>query len=55
MHFSGATLAKVRFIYHLNKFLATGVDYYWAFTPTGDGSYKATKYVMPYFGVSIAF
>ena len=53
--FDERSIAKARFIYHLNKFLATGVDYYWAFTPIGDGSYKATKYVMPYFGVSIAF
>lgn len=49
------SLAKVRFIYHLNKFLAAGVDYYWAFAPTADGSYKATSYVSPYFGVSIKF
>lgn len=51
--FDERSLAQMRFIYHLNKFLATGVDYYWAFTPTGDGSYQSTKYVMPYFGVSI--
>lgn len=49
------SLAKVRFIYHMNKFLAVGLDYYWSFAPTADGSYKATKYVMPYFGVSIDF
>lgn len=49
------SLAKVRFIYHLNKFLAAGVDYYWAFAPTADGSYKATQYISPYFGVSIKF
>ena len=49
------SLAKVRFIYHLNKFLAAGVDYYWAFAPTADGSYQATSYVSPYFGVSIKF
>lgn len=53
--FDERSLAKMRFIYHMNRFLATGVDYYWAFTATGDGSYKATKYVMPYVGVSIAF
>ncbi|MEM7297324.1 MAG: hypothetical protein AAF391_03560 [Bacteroidota bacterium] len=53
--FDERSLAKLRFIYHMNKFLATGVDYYWAFTPVGDGSYQATKYVMPYFGVSIEF
>jgi hypothetical protein len=47
------SLAKVRFIYHLNRFLAAGVDYYWAFAPTADGSYKATQYISPYFGVSI--
>jgi hypothetical protein len=47
------SITKVRFIYHMNKFLAVGLDYYWAFTPVGDGSYKATKYVSPYFGLSI--
>ena len=49
------SLAKVRFIYHMNKFLAVGVDYYWAFAPTEDGSYEATHYVAPYFGVSVKF
>lgn len=49
------SLAKIRFIYHLNSFLAAGVDYYWAFAPTSDGSYKATHYVSPYFGVSVKF
>ncbi len=53
--FDERSLAKMRFIYHMNSFLATGVDYYWAFTPTSDGSYEATKYVMPYVGVSIQF
>ncbi len=53
--FDERSLAKVRAIYHLNKFLATGLDYYWAFTPTGDGGYKATQYVSPYFGLSIKF
>lgn len=53
--FDERSLAKVRFIYHLNSFLAAGVDYYWAFTPTGDGGFEATKYVSPYFGVSIQF
>lgn len=53
--FDERSLAKMRFIYHMNDFLAAGVDYYWAFTPVADGSYQATKYVMPYFGVSIDF
>lgn len=53
--FDERSLAKVRFIYHMNKFLAVGMDYFWAFTPTADGGYKATKYVSPYFGLSIAF
>lgn len=53
--FDERSLAKMRFIYHMNSFLATGLDYYWAFTPVADGSYQATKYVMPYFGVSIDF
>ncbi|RED96127.1 hypothetical protein [Marinoscillum furvescens] len=53
--FDERSLAKLRVIYHLNKFLAAGLDYYWAFTPTADGSYKPTKYVSPYFGLSIDF
>lgn len=53
--FDENSLAKVRFIYHMNKFLAVGMDYYWAFAPADDGSYKATKYISPYFGLSIAF
>ena len=52
--FDERSLAKARFIYHMNKFLATGVDYYWLFTPTAEGGFEATKYVMPYFGVSIS-
>ena len=52
--FNSNSLAKVRFIYHLNRFLATGVDYYyyWEQNPES-GKYEATQYVMPYFGVSI--
>ncbi|MFK7953079.1 MAG: hypothetical protein AB8B73_09550 [Ekhidna sp.] len=53
--FDERSLAKVRLIYHLNKFLAAGLDYYWSFAPTADGSFEATKYVMPYFGLSIDF
>ncbi|MEQ9405008.1 MAG: hypothetical protein RIM99_15555 [Cyclobacteriaceae bacterium] len=53
--FDERSLAKMRFIYHMNSFLATGLDYYWLFTPVADGSYEATKYVMPYVGVSIKF
>jgi hypothetical protein len=53
--FDENSLAKIRMIYHLNKFLATGLDYYWAFTPTSDGGYKATQYISPYFGLSIKF
>jgi len=49
------SLAKVRFVYHVNKFLAAGVDYYWAFARVADGSFQATKYVSPYFGVNIEF
>lgn len=49
------SLAKLRFIYHMNKFLATGVDYYYAFTQVEGGSYEVTRTVMPYFGVSIDF
>ncbi|CAN0169219.1 unnamed protein product, partial [Chrysoparadoxa australica] len=53
--FDENSLAKIRFIYHMNKFLAVGMDYYWAFAPADDGSYKATRYISPYFGLSIAF
>ncbi|MEQ8335919.1 MAG: hypothetical protein RIA62_01155 [Cyclobacteriaceae bacterium] len=53
--FDENSLAKVRFIYHMNKFLAVGMDYYWAFAPADDGSYKATRYMSPYFGLSIDF
>jgi hypothetical protein len=49
------SIAKVRLIYHVNKFLAAGMDYYWAFSPADDGSFTATKYVSPYFGLSIQF
>jgi hypothetical protein len=49
------SIAKVRFIYHMNRFLAAGVDYFWAFTPTADGGYEATRYISPYFGLSINF
>lgn len=53
--FDERSLAKIRFIYHLNRFLATGVDYYWAFVPDGKGGYRADKYISPYFGLSISF
>lgn len=53
--FDERSLAKIRFIYHLNRFLATGVDYYWAFVPDGEGGYRADKYISPYFGLSISF
>lgn len=53
--FDQRSLAKVRFIYHMNKFLATGVDYYYFWEENENGNLKATRYVMPYFGVSIQF
>lgn len=49
------SVAKVRFAYHMNNWLVVGTDYYWAFTPTADGSIEATEYVSPYIGVSIQF
>ncbi len=49
------SIAKVRFAYHMNNWLVVGTDYYWAFTPTADGSIEATEYVSPYIGVSIQF
>lgn len=48
------SLLKVRFIYHMNKFLMTGVDYFYTFTPTENG-YETTKYVSPFIGLSIQF
>ncbi|MGL1889468.1 MAG: hypothetical protein OCD76_23340 [Reichenbachiella sp.] len=48
------SLAKMRFVYHMNKFLVVGVDYYWAFTPTETG-FTTTQTIMPYFGLSIKF
>lgn len=48
------SLLNVRFAYHLNKFLVTGVDYFYSFTPTDDG-FKTTKYVSPFIGLSIQF
>lgn len=49
------SIAKVRFAYHMNNWLVVGTDYYWAFTPTADGSIEATEYVSPYIGVSFQF
>lgn len=49
------SIAKVRFAYHMNNWLVVGTDYYWAFTPTADGTIEATEYVSPYIGVSIQF
>lgn len=49
------SIAKIRFAYHMNNWLVVGTDYYWAFTPTADGSIEATEYVSPYIGVSIQF
>ena len=46
------SLARVRFVYHMNKFLVAGVEYSWAFAPTDDG-FKTTQYVSPFFGLSI--
>lgn len=53
--FDENSLAKLRFIYHLNDFLVAGMDYFWAFSRVEDGTYKATKYVAPYFGLNIQF
>ncbi|MEL7147651.1 MAG: hypothetical protein AAFO69_14845, partial [Bacteroidota bacterium] len=49
------SIAKVRFVYHLNKYLAAGLDYYWAFARTANGSFTTTRYVSPYFGLNIEF
>ncbi len=53
--FDERSLAKLRVVYHISKIFAAGVDYYWAFTQVSDGSYKATKYVSPYVGLSVQF
>ena len=47
------SLAKVRFVYYMNSFLTTGIDYYWAFALDENGAYRATKFVSPFIGVSI--
>lgn len=52
--FDERSLAKVRFVYHINRFIVAGVDYFWAFTPTDDG-FTTTQYISPYFGMSIQF
>ena len=49
------SIAKVRFAYHINNWLVVGTDYYWAFTPTAEGSIEATEYVSPCVGLSIQF
>ena len=49
------SIAKLRFVYHLNKYLAAGLDYYWAFARTEDGSFKSTRFISPYFGLNIEF
>jgi len=48
------SLAKVRFVYHINRFIVAGVDYFWSFTPTDDG-FTTSEYISPYFGMSINF
>lgn len=48
------SLATIRFAYHLNRFIVTGVDYTWAFTNTDDG-FETTQYVSPFFGLNIQF
>lgn len=49
------SLAKVRFTYHINKWMVMGTDYFWAFTPVEGGGVKSTKYVSPFVGVSVQF
>lgn len=53
--FDERSLAKVRFVYHMNKILATGIDYYYFWEENERGNFRATRYIMPYFGVSIQF
>ncbi len=53
--FDDRSLAKLSFIYHLNRFLATGIEYYYYWEPGVTGELEVTRYIMPYFGVSIDF
>ena len=45
---------KVRFSYHLNKFLVTGMDYFWSWTRSENG-FEKTQYASPFFGLNIQF
>ncbi len=47
------SLAKVRAVYKVNKFIAAGIDYYWTFSKQEDGSFDVGNYVMPYFGLHL--
>ncbi len=53
--FDERSVAKARFIYHLNRFLAVGTDYYYYWEIQSNGKFKATQYVSPYFGLAIQF
>ncbi|MEM6830999.1 MAG: hypothetical protein AAF551_10840 [Bacteroidota bacterium] len=53
--FDERSLAKISFIYHMNRFLATGVEYYYFWEPGPTGDLEVNRYIMPYFGLSIDF
>ncbi|MFY0688854.1 MAG: hypothetical protein JXQ90_16915 [Cyclobacteriaceae bacterium] len=53
--FDERSLAKVNFGFKPNKFTIIGINYYWSFNLTEDGSYQPSGYMSPYFGLSIDF
>jgi len=46
------SLANVRVAYKLYSFLVVGVDYKWTWAVTKDGTFEASNYWTPYFGLS---
>ncbi len=47
------SLLAARLAYKLNKFLVVGLDYKWTWSKLEDGTFHATHYATPYFGLSI--
>ncbi|MEH0153897.1 hypothetical protein V6R21_07095 [Limibacter armeniacum] len=48
--FDENSLAVARAAYKLNRFLTVGVDYQWTWQQVGEGQFKPSNRVMPYFG-----
>jgi len=49
------SLAKIQLLYHINKFIVTGVEYYYYWEPNEVGDFQPTRFILPYFGVNIDF